>query len=179
MPENLELKVRDKIYDDYISEPSSVNTMLHITDLVGGIKQLSDDENQYLLNSKKVINSEVPMSKKDIYKSASILIAVFFKEGNQWAQFLKCDIAISTSKLLELNEVLMQNIFGVKSMLNKKNILKPIQVKSYFSKTGFYEFQVSDNPKIHPFFKDTEDNKKVWNQHLEFFKGKIPIKEPR
>lgn len=179
MPDNKELMFRKKVYSEYLRNPLSANTMFHIVNLMGNIKSLTEEENNYIRNSRKVINSAFPIEKKDIYKSANILITIFFNKNSFWIKTLNTKKIISANKLIDINEVLMQNLFEVKNTLNKSNIKKAIQIKTNFDDTPLYEFQSGKNKKIHPSFEETEENIQLWNDITEYIKGKIPLKQSR
>lgn len=176
MPNNEELKFRDKIYEEYLRNPHSASKILHTINLFGSVKSLSDEENEYILNARKVINSAFPFEVKEIYKSANLLILIFFRSDSFWIKNIKPDKVISNNKLIEINEVLMENIFETKNKLNKDNVSQPIQVRTDYDLTPLYEFRNNSNIKIHPAFEDTKDNQDYWNDITEYFKGKIPLK---
>lgn len=176
MPNNKELEFRDKIYEEYLRNPHSANKSLHIVNLLGGLKSLSDEKNEYISNARKVINSAFPFEKKEIYKSANILIILFFRKDSMWIKELKPEKIISNNKLIEINEVLMENIFETKNKLNKDNISQAIQVRTDYDLTPLYEFRNDFNMKIHPMLEDTEENQEYWNEITEYFKKKIPLK---
>lgn len=176
MPNNKELKLRDKVYKEYLRNPHSANKSLHIVNLLGGLKSLSDEENEYISNARKVINSAFPFENKEIYKSANILILLFFRADSMWIKELKSEKVISNNKLIEINEVFMENIFETKNKLTKDNVSQAIQVRTDYDLTPLYEFRNDSNIKIHPMFEDTKDNQEFWNELTEYFKGKIPLK---
>jgi len=176
MPNNEELKTRDKVYNEYLRNPHSASKSLHIVNLLGGIKSLSEKDNEYISNARKIINSAFPFKIKEIYKSANLSIVLFFRKDSMWIKELKPEHIISNNKLIEINEVLMENIFETKNKLNKDNISQAIQVRTDYDLTPLYEFRNDSNIKIHPMLEDTNDNQEFWNEITEYFKGKIPLK---
>ena len=173
MPSNDELLTRKKVYDEHLIDSYATNYMLHTIDLVGSIKSMSQDKYNNIIGSRKVLNSESPLKRKDIYKSANISILNLFSRKTS---------KLSYAKLIEINEVLMQNIFGVGNKINTKNISNIIQVKTNFLtdeiNMPIYEFQTKINKKVHPMYEDNEFNQEYWDEITEFFKEKIPLKQP-
>lgn len=173
MPNNDELTTRKKVYDEHLIDSYATNYMLHTIDLVGSVKSMPQEKYNNIMGSKKVLNSESPLKRKDIYKSANISILNLFNPKKS---------KLSYAKLIEINEVLMQNIFGVGNTINTKNISNVIQVKTNFLtdeiNVPIYEFQTKKNKKIHPMYEDNEFNKEYWDEITEFFKEKIPLKQP-
>lgn len=176
MPNNEELQFRNKIYEEYLRNPHSASKALHTINLFGGIKSFSDEENEYILNARKIVNSAFPFEKKEIYKSANLLIILFFRKDTMWIKELKPKHIISNNKLIEINEVLMENIFETRNKLNKDNIAQIIQVRTDYDLTPLFEFRNTSNTKIHPMFEDTKDNKEYFDELTEYFKKKIPLK---
>lgn len=176
MPNNKELEFRDKIYEEYLRNPHSANKILHTINLFGSVKSLSNEENEYILNARKIINSAFPFEIKEIYKSANILILTLFRNDSFWVKGLKTEKIISNNKLIEINEVLMENIFETKNKLNKDNVSQAIQVRTDYDLTPLYEFRNDSNTKIHPAFENTKYNQDYWNEITEYFKKKIPLK---
>ena len=176
MPSNEELEFRDKVYEEYLRNPHSASKALHTINVFGGIKSLSDKENEYILNARKIVNSAFPFEKKEIYKSANLLIILFFRKDTMWIKELKPKHIISNNKLIEINEVLMENIFETRNKLNKDNISQAVQVRTDYDLTPLFEFRNASNTKIHPMYEDTEDNKEYFDELTEFFKKKIPLK---
>ncbi|WP_373035506.1 hypothetical protein [Sulfurimonas sp.] len=176
MPNNEELKFRNKVYTEYLRNPHSASKSLHVVKLLGGIKSLSQEENEYILNAVKVLNSAFPFEKKEIYKSANLLIVILFRKDSMWIKELKPKNMISNNILIEINEVLMENVFKTKNKLKKDNISQSIQVRTDYDLTHIYEFKNASNDKIHPMFEDTEYNKEYFDELTEYFKKKIPLK---
>lgn len=174
MPKNEELKIRKKVYDEHLKDSLAVNYMLYSVSLAGEIKSMSKDKYDYIVGSKEILNSAYPLKKNDLYKSANISILNLFNPKH---------LKLSSVKLFEINEVLMQNIFEVSNILNPKNILKTVQVKTHFLSDDInvplYELQTKKNKKLHPAFEKTTDNQEYWDDILEFFKGKIPLNQSR
>jgi hypothetical protein len=179
MPRNQELKIRNNIYDEYLSNPYAVDTILHTVKIVGEIKSLSSEENNFLHNSRVVINSALPITKKDILRSVNLLLPLLFKSTSVWIKMLKTNKKISINKLIDTNEILMQYLFETKNILNKNNLKQVIQVKTNFANTPLYEFQNKKNKKIHPMLEENKENQEFFDDILELIKGKIPLKESR
>jgi hypothetical protein len=176
MPDNDELKFRNILYTEYKNNPHAVNKALYIVNSFGGVKSLSEEKNAYIANSRIIINSALPFKKKDIYKSANLLILLFFRKDSFWQQVLKRTSTISNNQLIDINSVLMNYVFDTKNQLNKDNVSQTIQAKDDFDITTLYEFRNDKNIKIHPMFEDTEDNHNLWNEVIDFFKKNIPPK---
>jgi hypothetical protein len=176
MPNNEELKFRDNLYEEYLRNPHSASKIIHSINLLGGVKSFTDEQNEYIFNSRKVIDSAFPFKIKDIYKSANLLILIFFRSDSFWIKGLKTEKIISNNKLIEINEVLMENIFETRNKLNKDNVSQPIQVRTDYDLTPLYEFRNDSNIKIHPAFEDTKENQEYWNDITEYIKKKIPLK---
>lgn len=174
MPNNKELEVRKKVYDEHLKDPLAINYMLHAVSIAGEVKSIQKDKYDHIVGSKEILNSAYPLRKSDLYKSANISILNLFNPI-----YLK----LSNTKFFDINEVLMQNIFEVSNILNSKNIQKVIQVKTHFLSNDInvpvYELQTNKNKKLHPAFEETIDNQEYWDDILEFFKGKIPLKQSR
>jgi hypothetical protein len=176
MPTNRELIVRDNVYNEYLQNPYAVNTILHTVNIIGDIKSLSPEENDFLYHSSIIINSALPITKKDIFKSANLLLPLLFKKDSIWIKILNPNKKLSTNKLIDINEIFIQYLFKTKNTLNKNNLKQVIQVKTNFADTPLYEFQNKKNKKIHPMLEDTVDNQEFWNELLEIIQGKIPLK---
>lgn len=176
MPDNQELKFRDNLYIEYKNNPHAVNKALYTVNMLGGIKSIPQEKNEYIKNARTVINSALPFEKKEIYKSANILILLFFRKDSIFRSSIKIDNNISNNKIIEINSVLMEYLFETKNQLNKDNVSQIIQVRTDFDMTPLYEFQNPKNIKIHPMLEDTDDNRVFMNEFIENFKKIIPQK---
>jgi len=179
MPHNKELKVRNNIYNEYLKDSYSIDTILHTVNIIGGIESLSPEENYFLHHSRMVINSALPITKKDILRSANLLLPLLFKSNSGWIKMLNINKKISINKLININEILMQYLFETRNILNKNNLKQVIQVKTNFANTPLYEFQNKKNKTLHPMLEKNEENQEFFGDILELFKGKIPLKESR
>jgi hypothetical protein len=176
MPDNEELKFRNNLYTKYKDNPHAVSKTLHTVNLLGGIKSLSEEKNAYLTNSRAIISSALPFDKKDIYKSANLVILLLFRKDSVFQKAFERENTISNNQIISINGILMDYILDTKNQLNKDNVTQVVQAKDDFDATTIYEFQNDKNKKTHPMLEDTEENQNFWNELTEFFKKNIPPK---